>query len=64
MGCLSSCQSHIGIESDKKGARDARAGVATAAQNVGRPPPFETIGKGSREGSGRPVGLNTALRSA
>jgi hypothetical protein len=34
----------------------------TATQKVGRPPPFETIGKGSREGSGRPVGLNTARR--
>jgi hypothetical protein len=33
-------------------------------KKAGRPPPFETIGKGSREGLGRPVGLNTARRSS
>jgi hypothetical protein len=38
--------------------------IKSAAQKVERPPPFDMIGKGSREGSGRPVGLNTAKRSS
>jgi hypothetical protein len=35
-----------------------------SGQKAGRPPPFDTIGKGSREGSGRPVDLNTARCSS
>jgi hypothetical protein len=42
------------------GLGDPNGGRPTAAQEVGQPP-FEVIGKGSREGSGRPVGLNAHL---
>jgi len=40
--------------------RDARARRLAADQKAGRPPPVDTTGNGSRDGSGRPLGLNTA----